>query len=155
MKLPVLLLLTGLSLGACHKSDVKPDEQSAEIAASFDKDFTLHYQQQASLPTQQQPELTVKLDEVSFTYCPPRAMCFMPTMAWPTLRITDAQGQAQVQPQATPSKVLVPNDTLSVRANGRRYLLTYVQWQLDEQVKEYDNPTKQQFGLTFRVTKPN
>jgi hypothetical protein len=60
-----------------------------------------------------------------------------------------------VQPQATPSKVLVPNDTLSVRANGRRYLLTYVQWQLDEQVKEYDNPTKQQFGLTFRVTKPN
>ncbi|TGE06273.1 hypothetical protein [Hymenobacter fodinae] len=155
MKLPVFLLLTGLGLGACHKSDVKPDEQPSEIAAAFDKDFTLHYQQQASLPTQQQPELTVKLDEVAFTYCPPNAKCLVGTMAWPTLRITDAQGQTQVLPQVTPPKNLLPNDTLSVRANGRRYLLTYVQWQLDKQVKEYDNPTKQQFGLTFRVTKPN
>ncbi|SNC60746.1 hypothetical protein SAMN06265337_0324 [Hymenobacter gelipurpurascens] len=154
MKIAVLLLLTGLGLGGCQKFEVGPDLPPADIAAAFDSEFTLYYQQQAYLPAPAQPELAVRVEEVAYTYCPPGVMCFVGTAAWPTLRITDAQGQIQLLPEA-PRKVLIQGDTLSVRANGRRYLLQYVQWELDEKLKSDEYPTKQQFALKFRLTKPN
>lgn len=152
MKLPVLLFLTGLGLAACQKSEVGPVSPPADIAAAFDSEFTLYYQQQAYVPTQAQPELTVRVEEVAYSFCPEGMMCFVGTNAWPTLRVTDAQGQTQVVPQA-PRRFLLPHDTLSVRANGRRYLLTYVQWDLKEQPNK-KSPSKDSFALKFRLTKP-
>ncbi|MBF9141168.1 hypothetical protein [Hymenobacter properus] len=41
-------------------------------------------------------------------------------------------------------------DTASVRANGRRYLLTYVKWQVQG---DYHAATKENIKCTFRVAK--
>jgi hypothetical protein len=156
MKSTLLLLAGALSLGACQKSTVDPGITASDYRVDFDKDFALHYQQQATLPATGAAELAVRLDELAYSFCPEGLTCIAGPSAWPTLAITDAQGQTQSLklPYDRPR----PNhvawlDTSSIRANGRRYLLTYTVWEVDRTLAKGEMPAKQDFALWFHVTK--
>jgi hypothetical protein len=149
----LFISLLGLSSVACKKTD--PDVGAhTPLAAGFDQSFSLHYQQSALLPTFNQPELTVAVADLNYTFCPKNVQCVVGTSAWPTLRITDAQGQAQQV--KLPTNLVRPNpawlDTTSLRANGQRYLLYYTKWELDA---GQDSPQKKDFSIVLRITKLN
>ncbi|MFD2720728.1 hypothetical protein ACFST9_18550 [Hymenobacter monticola] len=142
-----LFAALSLSLFACKKNDA---ESPAAVAAGFSQDFALLYRQQASLPQPAQPELTITVTDLQFSICPRNANCFMADYARPTLRITDAQGGTQqlTMPVILGSRSADWIDTTSVRANGRRYVLTYLKWQVPG---DYHAATKENIKLTFRV----
>ncbi|MDO7854174.1 hypothetical protein [Hymenobacter convexus] len=146
----LLLVILGLGLSSCKKDDA---ENPAVVTAGFNQDFSLYSQQQASLPLPTQPELAIAVTDLRFSICPRNANCLVADYAVPTLRITDAQGSMQ--------QLNIPTnfygrrtsdwiDTTSVRANGRRYLLTYVNWQVQG---DYYAATKENIKLTFRVSR--
>ncbi|MCB2408765.1 hypothetical protein [Hymenobacter lucidus] len=154
MKSTLLFLIAALSLGACQKSTVDPAIAPQDFGIDFSRDFALHYQQQASLPTATSPELTVRLDEVKYSYCPEAVTCVVGSMAWPVLTITDAQGHKQQLslPHHGPRPYSAAwLDTTSVRANGRRYLLTYTLWEIERTLDKQEMPVKQDFALWFTV----
>ncbi|QNH63686.1 hypothetical protein [Hymenobacter sediminicola] len=159
MKNYLLLMSVGLGLLACQKSDQDAVASPKAISTAFGQDFTLAYQQSAHLPSTQQPELTINVADIKYTYCPPVSCsnnpsltCLVGTYVYPVLSIMDAAGRTQQvqlpanQPAATTPAWL---DTTSVRANGRRYLLHYVNWQLNT-----CNPQREDIAVTLRVTSP-
>lgn len=117
--------MLGISGAACKKSDSDSGPTPAE--AAFEQDFTLYYQQLARLPAAGNPELSVTVTELHYTFCPKNAMCLVADFVDPTLNITDAQGQTQQvtlprRPKTTYNPAWI--DTTNTRANARRYLLT-------------------------------
>ncbi|PJJ60908.1 hypothetical protein [Hymenobacter chitinivorans] len=156
MKSTVLVLALALGLGACQKSTVDPQLPAPDFAVDFDKDFALHYRQQAFLPGTGSRELTIQLEDLNTTYCPEGLQCAVGPSAWPVLAITDAQGQSQQLrlpdgPQRSALGAWL--DTTSIRANGRRYLLTYTVWDIDKQPEKGKMPALQDWALWFNVTK--
>ncbi|UOQ52201.1 hypothetical protein [Hymenobacter cellulosivorans] len=156
MKSTILILALALGLGACRKSTVVPQVPAPDFAVDFDKDFALHYRQQAFLPSTSSRELTIQLEDLTTTYCPEGLQCIVGPSAWPLLAITDGQGQTQQLrlPDAPPR---YPGgawlDTTSIRANGCRYLLTYTVWEVDKQPDKGKMPAKEDWALWFNVTK--
>ncbi|KAA9327612.1 hypothetical protein F0P96_16670 [Hymenobacter busanensis] len=158
MKALLLVLPAALGLAACHKSSVEPETTFPAITAAFDQEFALHHRQQAQLPTAATPEVTVQMTELGYSYCPKDVYCVAPSMAWPTLAITDAQGR--IQQLQLPRNAARPNypswlDTASVQANGRRYLLTYSRWEVERQLASQEMPLKKDFVLWFRLSRTN
>ncbi len=155
MKKYILLPLLGLSLITCKKGEEEPRIPET-VTAAFDQDVDLRYRQQALVPTANQPELTVQLTDLSYSFCPKNVRCFIADFVWPTVKITDAQGQVQELRQL--GKVVHTynpawTDTASVRANGRRYVVQYTRYNLDEYSRE--EPQKEDITVTIRITKPN
>lgn len=151
MKKYFLFSFLGLHLLACSKDSAGPFP--APTATAFNQEFDLRYQQQALLTSLQNPELTVKLADISYAICSKNSICFMADYAAPALDITDAQGQTQqltlglrVPRPITPDYI----DSASVRANGQRYRLYFVRWRLNGAP---DSPQKKDFTVTLRVTK--
>jgi hypothetical protein len=74
MKIPCSLLVIAVSLNClgCKKESTTP-----QFEALFNQQFTLGYPQSAYLPTQSSPELTVSLDDILDTRCPPNAQCLL------------------------------------------------------------------------------
>jgi hypothetical protein len=145
------LTIGALALGllSCKKDDATP------ITTDFNQKFSLYYRQQAALPTASPPELSLEVTELRYTICPKNANCFVADFAAPTLRITDAQGQSQqVTIPANTFGNRTPDwiDTASFRANGRRYLLTYVDWKAKG---DYHSAKREDIFVELRVTKPN
>lgn len=157
MKKVVLPLLAVLSLAGCQKATVEPEQAPADTQAVFEADFSLQYQQQAFLPGPNQPELTLRLEDLKYTFCPEGMMCFVGPSAWPELNVTDAQGRMQrvILPPFNAQRV--PNaawlDTTSVRANNRRYVLTYQRWEIGKPLGRGEYPGKSHFALWFRVNR--
>ncbi len=145
-----LFAALSVSLLSCQKDDA---ESPAVVTAGFNQEFSLYHRQQAALPQPTQPELTIAVTDLRFSICPRKANCLVPDHALPTLRITDAQGGTQ-QLSMPVSSLGARNadwiDTSSVRANGRRYLLTYVKWQVQG---DYHAATKENIQFTFRVAR--
>lgn len=164
MKNYMLFLALGWSLTACEKADSEVKSKAVGTFA-FGQDFKLDYQQAAQAPAGssaegQASELQITVDDIDFTYCPtvecsgnPTLRCAVGTTVLPTLLVLDAAGNRQ-QLRLPTNQLRVGNsnwlDTTSVRANGRRYLLHYVKWQLNA-----CNPRKQDFSIFLRVTKPD
>lgn len=157
MKLALLPILVVLSLAGCQKAAVEPSGPPADIQAAFETDFSLQQQQQAFLPGTAQPELTVRLADMDYTFCPEGVTCITGTAAWPKLSLTDARGKTQqvdfawVNPQRVPNAAWL--DTLSVRANNRRYLCTYQRWEIPEPLGRGVYAAKSDFVLWFRVNR--
>jgi hypothetical protein len=153
----LLPLLAVLSLAGCQKETPEPEQAPADTQAAFEVDFSLQHQQRAFLPGTAQPELTVQLTDLDYTFCPEGVYCVVGPSAWPKLSVTDAQGQSQqvVPPLFNPQRV--PNaawlDTMSVRANSRRYVLTYQRWEIVKPLSRGENPGKSHFALWFRVNR--
>ena len=150
------LTIGALALGllSCKKDDATPVVPSP-ITADFNQKFSLYYRQQAALPTASPPELSLEVTELRYTICPKNANCFVADFAAPTLRITDAQGQSQqVTIPANTFGNRTPDwiDTASFWANGRRYLLTYVDWKAKG---DYHSAKREDIFVELRVTKPN
>lgn len=147
--LPAALLL----LAACNKSG--SDAGPKSVATGFGQDFTLQYRQEATLPPESKPELTVLLEELDYRICPKNARCFLPDLVSPTLAITAADGQTQrvLLPSSDQQQISssLPPDTTSIRANGRRYVVYYKDWGGDY---DRDKLAKKDFRLTFRLEKP-
>ena len=154
MKKYLLLAVVGLHLGACKKDDAT-NQNTAPVAAAFDQSFSLHDQQQALLPAFSNPELTIALKDLQYTYCPPNLNCLVGTFVSPTLSITDALGvnQQLTLPLVRP-RVYNPAwiDTASVRANGRRYVVYYTKWEIGP---FKNSPAKKDISVQLRVTRPN
>ena len=156
MKKHFLLAALGLSLAACQKDEM--DIVPATVESRFDRDFTLAYRQQVKLPSASQPELTITVTDIQSTFCPENFACLVGTTATPVLHVKDTQGQTQ---QVLPARGKLPYnvnaggwiDTISVRANGRRYLLYYVKWRLDANRSQQDRANKDDFTVTLRVKK--
>lgn len=155
MKKHLYIGALSLFLSSCNKEDGENSAAPFPVTSGFDQTFPLHYRQSATLPLPNPPELTVEVTELRYAICPKNTNCFAPDFAAPTLRITDAQGQAQ--------QVIIPDntfgnrtsawiDTASFRANGRRYLLTYVDWEVDG---DYQSAKKKDIFVELRITKPN
>lgn len=153
MKQYVTIGTLTLALLSCKKEEGEPD-MTLPIAAGFNQDFALYYRQQAALPASSRPELTVEVAELRYFICPKNARCFAADFAVPTLRIIDAQGQ--------PQQLVIPAntfghrtsewiDTASFRANGRRYLMTYLSWKVKG---DYQSATGEDISVALRVTKP-
>lgn len=156
MKSTVLVFALALGLGACQKSTVDPQVPVPDFAVDFDKDFALHHRQQAFLSSTSSPELTIQLEDLTTTYCPEGLQCIVGPSAWPLLAITDGQGQTQqlrLPDGPQHSAIGAWLDTTSIRANGRRYLLTYTVWDIDQQPDKGKIPAKQDWALWFNVTK--
>ncbi|WP_155832901.1 hypothetical protein [Hymenobacter swuensis] len=157
MKKAVLPILVVLSLTGCQKAAVEPEPAPADTQAAFEADFSLQHQQQAFLPGMTQPELTVRLEELKYTFCPEGLMCFVGPSAWPELNVTDAQGRTQrvvftpFNAQRVPSTAWL--DTTSVRANNRRYVFTYQRWQIVKPLGRGVYPGKSDFTLWFRINR--
>ncbi|MBC6609843.1 hypothetical protein H8B15_02850 [Hymenobacter sp. BT507] len=152
MKKHLLLFGAALSLTACYTTD-EGEAIPSSIVADFDQEFTLNYQQQARLDAASQPELIVEVTDMQYKICPKNVICFSPDVVAPTLRITDAQGNTQQMKVPVDSRPLyTPKwiDTTSVRANGRRYMLYYTQWEVDQM---RDKPGKKDIAITLRITK--
>lgn len=115
------ILLAGalMSFLGCKKSSDAP-----QVEAAFNQQFTLGYPQLAYLPTQASPELTVTIDGITDTRCPPNTNCFVAGNVQVTVSL---QGQAGTKQTATmclgcgtaPS----PTDSAVVQVNSRRYVL--------------------------------
>ncbi|UOQ81466.1 hypothetical protein [Hymenobacter sp. 5414T-23] len=127
----------------------------ATVNSAFDQEFALNYRQQAFLPSTNQPELTVEATELSYAFCPRNARCLIPDYVWPTLTVTDAQGLTQqIKLPANQERTYTAGwiDTTSVRANGRRYLLYYLNWQVQP---GNDAPQKKDITTRYRISKVN
>jgi len=157
MKKVVLPMLAVLNLASCQKASIKPELAPADTEAAFAADFSLQHQQQAFLPSLAQAELTVRLEDLKYTFCPEGMMCFVGPSAWPELNVTDARGQTQrvVFPAFNPQRVPNPTwlDTMSVRANNRRYVFTYQRWEIVKPLGRGVYPGKSDFALWFRVNR--
>lgn len=154
MKYYSFLLLLGLSLAGCNKSDSESEPAPSSISTNFEQDFTLFYQQRAALPLLGTPELTVVLSDLDYTYCPKEVTCIVGTNVFPTVSITDAQGQLQqlAFPLSRPRNYNPAwIDTVSFRANSRRYVLYYKKWDIKESGNQ---PLKKDISITLRVGKP-
>ena len=141
-----------LSLFSCRK-----DEETIPlpITADFNQNFALYYRQQVTLPLAVPLEIKLEVTDLRYNICPKKANCFVPDFAAPTLLITDAQGQSQqVTIPANTFGRRTPDwiDTASFRANGRRYLLTYVDWKVQG---DYHSAKRENISVELRVTKPN
>lgn len=153
MKKYLLLAVISLSLGACQKADEEVIPNA--ITSAFDQDFTLNYRQQALLPSSSQPELTIRLADLQYNFCPKDVICcFMPNSVAPIFNVTDEQGQTQeVKLPIYSLNRNYPNwiDTISVRANGRRYILYHTKYNVKE---GNDQPEKKDISVDLRITKP-
>jgi hypothetical protein len=155
MKKYLLLLAFSVSLLACDKNSRNNDVVPAAISSAFDQEFMLNYRQQALLPSATRPELIVEATDLTYSFCPKGSYCFVADFVWPTLTITDAQGQSQeiklpVNKERTYAGLNI--DTTSVRANGRRYLLHYLDWQVPTNI---ENPQKKDITARYRISKVN
>jgi len=153
----LLLSLLGIGLASCSKTD----DQRPAITTDFDQDFSLHHKQEAQLSTATNPELTLTLADLQYSICPPNANCAAPDLVSPTLRIADAAGQAQ-QLTLPLTRIRQSNqnwvDTTYVRANGRRYLLTYRNWALTGANAPNSSeayPGKANVAVVLRVARAN
>ena len=153
MRKYLLLAVSGLSLTACQKAD--EDVTPSAIISAFNQDFTLNYRQQALLPSASQPELTIGLADLQYNFCPKDVICcFVPNSAAPIFNVTDEQGQTQeVKLPIYGMNRNYPNwmDTISVRANGRRYVVYYTKYDVKEGT---DQPEKKDISIELRITKP-
>ncbi|TGE28195.1 hypothetical protein [Hymenobacter metallicola] len=158
MKSTLLFLTLTLVGSACQKTAIDPEAAPQDFAVDFNKDFGLHHRQQATLPATSGAELTLRLEELHTSFCPEGMMCIVGPSAWPVLTISDANGQQQ---QLTLPKNQARTwsgtwlDTASIRANGRRYLLTYTQWDLERVPAKGKGPAKADWVLWFHVDKAN
>ncbi|TGD79584.1 hypothetical protein [Hymenobacter wooponensis] len=155
MKKYLLLVATSMSLLACDKNSGDTNVVPAAVSSTFDQEFTLNYRQQALLPSATRPELVVEATDLTYSFCPKNARCFVPDFVWPTLTITDAQGQTQqvklpVNQERTYAADLL--DSTSVRANGRRYVLYYLNWQVQQ---GNDDPQRKDIAMRYRIGKVN
>jgi hypothetical protein len=110
----LVLILT--SLGGCKKESHTP-----QVEALFNTPFTLNYLQSAYLPDQATAELTVSLDDIVDTRCPPTMMCLVAGNVQVTVGV---HGQT-VAKQATlclGCGASLP-DSAAVQVNNRRYVL--------------------------------
>ncbi|SMB79716.1 hypothetical protein SAMN00120144_3984 [Hymenobacter roseosalivarius DSM 11622] len=116
MKHTIYVFALGLLLLASCK---KGGDSTPHLDALFDEKFVLRYTQSAGLPDQQRPELTVTVDDVLDKRCP---SCGDGGFVTTVLRVEDQQGSPQT---ATLCLYCGPtsSDTLTVRANSRRYVL--------------------------------
>ena len=151
MKKHLLLSLMALGLAACEKTDVGHSREP--IVAPFSQDFSLLYQQVASLDASNQPELVVALTDVQHSICPLSATCVAADFVAPTLTITSNSGQTQ-QVTFSRSTPRTPNanfiDSTSIRANGRRYLLYYRKWHVPT-LPMGQIPQKKDISVTLQV----
>lgn len=149
----LLLATFGLIVFSCTKAD--EDVMPSAITSTFDQDFVLSYRQQALLSSSSQPELTVGLADLQYKFCPKDVICcFMPNSVAPTFNVTDEQGQTQeVKLPMYSMNRNYPSwlDTISVRANGRRYLVYYIKYDVKEGT---DQPEKKDILIGLRITKP-
>ncbi|NVO85228.1 hypothetical protein [Hymenobacter terrestris] len=149
----LLALLLPLLAAAC--STKYSDAVPRTVVAAFYQDFTLQYSQTATLPQASQPELTVLVEELDYQICPKNARCSLPDLVSPTLAVTGVDGQTQLlkMPSAGQQQInsSLAADTVSIRANGRRYVVYYKNWGGDF---DQDKPAREDFRLTFRVAKP-
>ncbi|HEX8425318.1 hypothetical protein [Hymenobacter sp.] len=153
MKKYLLATAIGLSLAACSKADDE-DVTPIAITSAFDQNFSLNYRQQASLPSSSQPELTVAVEELDYTFCPKNAYCILADFANPTLGVTDRGGQTQQVKFLMPGRTTnYPDwmDTTSVRANGKRYVFYYIMYNVKAGC---DNPGKEDISVKLRITEP-
>lgn len=149
MKKYFLFSLFGLHLLACSKDSSEP--VPATVTTAFGHEFDLRYQQQALLPALQSPELTVKLVDLQYAFCPKNTICFLPDRVFPTLDIYDAQQQTQ-QVKLALQLSNQPNwiDSARVQANGRRYVVYFTKWHIDGTP---NSPQKKDLVITLRVAK--
>jgi hypothetical protein len=121
MKIPCSLLVIAVSLNClgCKKESTTP-----QFEALFNQQFTLGYPQSAYLPTQSSPELTVSLDDILDTRCPPNAQCLLAGNVQATVGV---RGQNDPKQVATLCLGCGPatglTDSAVVLANSRRYVL--------------------------------
>ncbi|MDF7812029.1 hypothetical protein [Hymenobacter sp. YC55] len=154
MRKYLLLSALVISLTACLKTEDENEVTPAAINTIFDQDFNLNYRQQATLSSASQTELTVAVEELHYTFCPKNANCFIGDFVNPTMSVTDTKGQTQeVKLSMHRATSNYPNwmDTISVRANGTRYLLYYKKYDVKAGC---DNPAKKDISVQLRITKP-
>lgn len=154
MKKYLLVATLGLGLTACSKAEEENKVKPTAITTSFDQDFNLNYRQQATISSSNQPELTVMAEDLDYQFCPKNAYCSTADFVSPTVSVTDIAGQTQQVKMSTYGRHSnYPNwtDTISVRANGKRYVLYYITYEV-EAVR--DNPRKKDISVKLRVTKP-
>ncbi|WP_022824571.1 hypothetical protein [Hymenobacter norwichensis] len=154
MKSHLLITAALMSLGACTNGEKENDAVPATITTGFNQEFRLNYRQQANISSGLQTELTVKATDFRYAFCPRNANCFTADFVWPTLSIQDAQGQAQEMkltsnPRVVSGATLL--DTTSIRANGQRYVLQYIIWDV---APNTDSPQKKDISVALRIIKP-
>ena len=163
MKKHLLLAAFGLLLAACDKKDER--NEPAAVAAGYDQQFSLQYRQAAKLPHLLQPELTITLADLNYSFCPPNANCFVPDFVAPTLSVTDAQGLTQQMRMPTSFRNPYHHlwiDSASIRANSRRYVLYYTSWKVSKSPtslwnrnKVAGNVEKPDISVQLRITRPD
>lgn len=117
---PLYYVAVGLlSLVACQKKDSTP-----VVEAAFDAPFVLRYAQQAQLPDQTAPELTLHVMDIEDSRCPQveGVYCFWAGLVKTEVSIEDQSGQQQIIELAHGAMEFMP-DTVTVQANSRRYLV--------------------------------
>ncbi|MDB5235408.1 MAG: hypothetical protein JWR44_2401 [Hymenobacter sp.] len=160
MKKHLVLALGALAFSGCAKKDSADENGPATVTAAIGQDFSLSYQQKARVPALGSPELTLTVTELQYAFCPKNMLCIVADFVAPTLSIADAQGQTQVLTlPRTPNRVSSAAwiDTTSIRANSRRYLITYVRWDIANGAWNAPGgpgyPAKGDISVVLRVTK--
>jgi len=108
-------LVFGLLLLGCEK-----ESSVSDVAAPFGQEFTLRFTQSARLPEVNEPELTLTATDIVDSRCPP---CGAPGTAKTVLRVQDQVGHQQTLTLCLDCGTEF-RDTVTVRANSRRYQLT-------------------------------
>lgn len=130
-----------LLLLSCEK-----ENSVLDVAASFNQEFRLRFTQSARLPEVNQPELTLTVTDIVDTRCPP---CGAPGTAKTVLRVQDQVGQQQTLTLCLYCGTEF-SDTLTVRANRRRYQLT-LHRMTPEPVAEPASPKKEDKQVVLSV----
>ena len=153
MKKHLLVVALGLGITACSKAEEENDVTPAAITAAFDQDFNLNYRQQATISSSSQTELAVAVEDLQYGFCPKSAYCFIADFVNPTISVTDIGGQTQhVKLPVVGRTNLSYNwiDSASVRANGKRYVLYYMMYEVKA---ERDNPEKKDISVKLHIAK--
>jgi hypothetical protein len=121
MKILCSLVATAFLLNClgCQKESGTP-----RVASPFNQQFALSYSQTAYLTTQASPELTVTLDDIVDTRCPPNITCLLAGNVQATVGVRGQSGAKQAALLCLgcgPTTGLT--DSAVVQANSQRYVL--------------------------------
>jgi hypothetical protein len=102
----------------------KKESDTPQVEAAFNQQFTIGYPQTAYLPTPSSPELTVSVDDIVDTRCPPNITCLLAGNVQATVGVRGQSGAKQAALLCLgcgPTTGLT--DSAVVQANSRRYVL--------------------------------
>lgn len=106
-----------LCLAACSKEK----DNTPRLSGAFNQPLTLRYAQSADLPDQQMPELTVSLEDVIDSRCPP---CFSPGIVQALIAVRSQDGEQQTLKLCLGcGSATGLSDSAAVQTNNRRYVL--------------------------------